>query len=77
MVLGEKYQSRMRILETLATGTSEENETEIEENKKLEEQDVIRLVQEKDGSEIQISALKQELELAKMTYEKHCLQLAA
>ncbi|KAL7167537.1 hypothetical protein ACSBR2_038075 [Camellia fascicularis] len=77
-VLGEKYQSRMRILETLATGTSEENEiekTEIEENKKLEEQDVIRLVQEKDRSEIQISALKQELELAKMTYEKHCLQL--
>ncbi|XP_028124893.1 kinesin-like protein KIN-14J [Camellia sinensis] len=87
-VLGEKYQSRMRILETLATGTSEENEvvmnqlqkikiekTEIEENKKLEEQDVIQLVQEKDRSEIQISALKQELELAKMTYEKHCLQL--
>ncbi|KAI7988019.1 Kinesin-like protein KIN-14J [Camellia lanceoleosa] len=87
-VLGEKYQSRTRILETLATGTSEENEvvmnqlqkikiekTEIEENKKLEEQDVIRLVQEKDRSEIQISALKQELELAKMTYEKHCLQL--
>ncbi|CAL5442527.1 unnamed protein product [Camellia sinensis] len=87
-VLGEKYQSRMRILETLATGTSEENEvvmnqlqkikiekTEIEENKKLEEQDVIRLVQEKDRSEIQISAVKQELELAKMTYEMHCLQL--
>ncbi|KAL7183043.1 hypothetical protein ACSBR1_041682 [Camellia fascicularis] len=87
-VLEEKYQSRMRVLETLATGTYEENEvvmnqllqikiekTEIEENKKVHEQDVLRLMKEKDHSDIQISALKQELELAKNTYEKRCLQL--
>ncbi|KAL7165381.1 hypothetical protein ACSBR2_041129 [Camellia fascicularis] len=87
-VLEEKYQSRMRVLETLATGTYEENEvvmnqllqikiekTEIEENKKVHEQDVLRLTKEKDHSDIQISALKQELELAKNTYEKRCLQL--
>ncbi|GMP96285.1 hypothetical protein CsSME_00044991 [Camellia sinensis var. sinensis] len=77
-VLEEKYQSRMRVLETLATGTYEENEiekTEIEENKKVHEQDILRLTKEKDHSDIQISALKQELELAKNTYEKHCLQL--
>ncbi|CAL5433096.1 unnamed protein product [Camellia sinensis] len=87
-VLEEKYQSRMRVLETLATGIYEENEvvmnqllqikiekTEIEENKKVHEQDILRLTKEKDHSDIQISALKQELELAKNTYEKRCLQL--
>ncbi|XP_057510265.1 kinesin-like protein KIN-14J isoform X2 [Actinidia eriantha] len=87
-ILEEKYQSRIRVLETLATGTLEENEvvmnqlqqiknekTEIEEKKKLEEQDVIRLMQEKDHAEFQISALKQQLELAKKTHEMHCFQL--
>ncbi|PSS04177.1 Kinesin-like protein [Actinidia chinensis var. chinensis] len=87
-VLEEKYQSRIRVLETLATGTSEENEvlmnqfqqiknekTEIEEKKKLEEQDVTRLMQEKDHTEFLFSALKQELELAKKTHQMHCLQL--
>ncbi|GFZ01406.1 P-loop nucleoside triphosphate hydrolases superfamily protein with CH (Calponin Homology) domain-containing protein [Actinidia rufa] len=87
-VLEEKYQSKIRVLETLTTGTSEENEvvmnqlqqmkiekTEIEERKKFEEQDVVRLMKEKDHSDRQISALKQELEMAKSTYEKQCMQL--
>ncbi|GFZ01375.1 P-loop nucleoside triphosphate hydrolases superfamily protein with CH (Calponin Homology) domain-containing protein [Actinidia rufa] len=77
-ILEEKYQSRIQVLETLATGTLEENENEkieIEEKKKLEEQDVIRLMQEKDHAEFQISALKQQLELAKKTHEMHCFQL--
>ncbi|KAI7980569.1 Kinesin-like protein KIN-14J [Camellia lanceoleosa] len=77
-VLEEKYQSRMRVIETLAIGTYEKNEiekTKIEENKKVYEQYILRITKEKDHSDIQISALKQELELAKNTYEKRCLQL--
>ncbi|KAK6773596.1 hypothetical protein RDI58_028834 [Solanum bulbocastanum] len=74
----EKYQSRIRIMEDLATGTSEEtqivmnqlhqikNEKKKAEEKKInEEQDVPKL-KEKDD---QIAALKQELEIAKNSYE--------
>ncbi|KAL3352098.1 hypothetical protein AABB24_020277 [Solanum stoloniferum] len=74
----EKYQSRIRIMEDLATGTSEETQivmnqlhqiknekNKAEEKKKIEEQDVPRL-KEKDD---QIAALKQELEMAKKSYE--------
>ncbi|KAJ7944923.1 Kinesin-like protein [Quillaja saponaria] len=83
-----KYQSRISVLETLAMGTTEENEvvagqlqklkfekTKLEEKKKLEEQDVVRLKKEKDHSEFEISTLKQELEMAKKTHEEHYLQL--
>ncbi|XP_052210202.1 kinesin-like protein KIN-14J isoform X2 [Diospyros lotus] len=86
--LEEKYQSRMRVLETLANGMSVENEVamnllqqikmekaEIEEKKKVEEQDIIRLMQEKDHSDVQISVLKKELALAKKEYDHHSLQL--
>nr|XP_009761312.1 PREDICTED: kinesin-4-like isoform X3 [Nicotiana sylvestris] len=74
----EKYQSRIRVLEALATGTSEETQivmnqlqqiknekNKMEEKKKNEEQDVPKL-KEKDD---QIAALKQELEIAKKSYE--------
>ncbi|XP_019257869.1 PREDICTED: kinesin-like protein KIN-14P [Nicotiana attenuata] len=74
----EKYQSRIRVLEALATGTSEETQivmnqlqqiknekNKMEEKKKNEEQDVPKL-NEKDD---QIAALKQELEIAKKSYE--------
>ncbi|KAG5594421.1 hypothetical protein H5410_035653 [Solanum commersonii] len=74
----EKYQSRIRIMEDLATGTSEETQivmnqlhqiknekNKAKEKKKIEEQDVPRL-KEKDD---QIAALKQELEMAKKSYE--------
>ncbi|KAK3005763.1 hypothetical protein RJ639_017575 [Escallonia herrerae] len=84
----EKYQSKIRALEILAMGTSEENEvamnqlrqlktekTKIEEKRKVEEQDVIKLMKEKAHSDVQISNLKQELELLKGTYEKHSLQM--
>ena len=43
--------------------------------KKVGEQDVVRLMKGKDHSDRQISALKQELEMAKNTYEKQCMQL--
>ncbi|KAG6634066.1 kinesin-like protein KIN-14J isoform X1 [Carya illinoinensis] len=84
----EKYQSRIRVLETLATGTSEEVEvivkqlqelkiekTKIEDKKKLEEQDMLKLQEEKDRSDMEILTLKQELEMAKRTHEDHCLLL--
>ncbi|KAL0312590.1 UNVERIFIED_CONTAM: Kinesin-like protein KIN-14J [Sesamum radiatum] len=57
----DRYHTKIRALETLATGTTEENEvvmnqlqqmkiekTKIEEKKKLEEQDLIKLRKEKD-----------------------------
>ncbi|XP_059287546.1 kinesin-like protein KIN-14M [Lycium ferocissimum] len=64
----QKYQSRIRVLEALATGTSEETQNEknkMEGKKKNEEQDVPKL-EEKDN---QIAALKQELEITKNSYE--------
>ncbi|XP_073131148.1 kinesin-like protein KIN-14J [Henckelia pumila] len=86
----DRYQVKIRALETLATGTTEENEivmnqlqemkiekTKIEEAKKLEEQDLIRLRKEKDICESQISSLIEELELVKKTYEENRLQLEA
>ncbi|XP_042496777.1 kinesin-like protein KIN-14K [Macadamia integrifolia] len=84
----EKYQSRLRVLETLATGTSEETQvamnkfqqikvekTKVAEKKKLEEQDMVRLMKEKDHIDIEISTLKQDLELSIQKYEQRCLQL--
>lgn len=85
-----KYQSRIRVLETLASGTTEESEVvmnrvqqlkvekaKMEEKKRLEEQDVIRLTKEKASCQTEISLLKEELEMAKKTYKKYALQLEA
>lgn len=47
----------------------------IDEKRKVEEQDIIRLMRQNDNHEIETSLLKQELELAKKTYEKNCSQL--
>lgn len=47
----------------------------IEEKRRLEEEDVIRLMREKDHYEVEMSLLKQELELTKKTYEQDCLEL--
>ncbi|KAL6994853.1 hypothetical protein U1Q18_004989 [Sarracenia purpurea var. burkii] len=84
----EKYQSRIRVLEALATGTSEESQivmnqlhqiktekTKMEEKKKLEEQDVIRLANEKDQIINEILTLKQELEIARKKNEECGLQM--
>lgn len=84
----EKYHSRIKVLEALATGTSEETEivmnhiqqiknerTKIEEQKKLEEQDVVKLIKEKDQRILEISTLKQELESSKNTYEQQRMQM--
>ncbi|KDO76227.1 hypothetical protein CISIN_1g001464mg [Citrus sinensis] len=84
----EKYKSRIRVLETLTVGTTEENQvvanqleriktekTNIAQKEKLEEQNALRLKKENDDRDIEISTLKQDLELAKRTHELHCLQL--
>lgn len=57
------------------TCTLKIEKSKIQEKKSLEEQDLLRLKKEKDCNDIQISTLKQELELAMDTHEKQCLQL--
>ncbi|XP_028767484.1 LOW QUALITY PROTEIN: kinesin-like protein KIN-14J [Neltuma alba] len=82
-----KYQSIINVLETLVAGTTEENEvvtswlqqlkhekTELEK-KKLEEQDFAQFKRDKVRNEIEISALKQELETTKRAHEEQCLLL--
>ncbi|KAJ8439431.1 hypothetical protein Cgig2_001771 [Carnegiea gigantea] len=83
-----KYQSRVKALETLAVGASEESEVavnhlwqiktekiKLEEKKEHDEQNVLRLIGEKDERDAEIGALRQELEAAKISYGKHCLRL--
>ncbi|KAL3599066.1 hypothetical protein D5086_006984 [Populus alba] len=83
-----KCQSRIKVLETLAAGTTEEiqallsklqqikiEKTKIEKKKKLEEQELLRTKQEKIHSDIENSTLKHELEIAKTAHEEHCLLL--
>ncbi|KAL6175313.1 hypothetical protein ACLB2K_051954 [Fragaria x ananassa] len=84
----EKYQSRIRVLEALASGTNEESElfrshlqqiknerTKIEEKKKTDDEDVIRLKKEKEHCNLEISGLKQELDIAKKTFDLGYLQM--
>ncbi|XP_060169099.1 kinesin-like protein KIN-14C [Lycium barbarum] len=84
----EKYQSRIRVLEALATGTSEETQIvmnqlqqiknvkiKMDGEKKNENHDVVRLMKEKDVHSQEISALKQELEIAQKAHEVRCLEM--
>ncbi|XVF12314.1 hypothetical protein REPUB_Repub08aG0105400 [Reevesia pubescens] len=74
----EKYQSRIRVLEALASGTGEETKTEnykVEEKQKVDEQEMIKLVKENDKNILEIAALKQELEIAKTMHEQRCLEM--
>ncbi|KAK4374639.1 hypothetical protein RND71_005316 [Anisodus tanguticus] len=74
----EKYQSRIRVLEALATGTSEETQSvkiKMDEEKKTENHDVVRLMKEKDDHSQEIATLKQELEIAKKAHEVRCLKM--
>ncbi|KAJ6805019.1 kinesin-like protein KIN-14C isoform X2 [Iris pallida] len=86
----QKYLSRIRVLETLATGTSEETriiinqlqlikaeKDKVEEKKKIGDQDVIRLRKEKESSERKILELQQALETSKKSYEQQCQLLEA
>ncbi|KAK6787594.1 hypothetical protein RDI58_016119 [Solanum bulbocastanum] len=74
----EKYQSRIRVLEALATGTSEETQSvkiKMDAEKRNEDQDVVRLMKEKDDHSQEIAALKQELEIAKKAHERRSLEM--
>ncbi|CAA0812176.1 P-loop nucleoside triphosphate hydrolases superfamily protein with CH (Calponin Homology) domain [Striga hermonthica] len=86
----DRYHTKIRALETLATGTSEENEvvmnqlqqmkaekSKIEEEKKLEQQNLIKMRIEKDSCVSQILSLNEELVLAKKSFEEDLLQLEA
>uniref|UniRef100_A0A6N2K0C1 Kinesin motor domain-containing protein n=1 Tax=Salix viminalis TaxID=40686 RepID=A0A6N2K0C1_SALVM len=83
-----KCHSRIKVLETLAAGTTEEiqvllsqlqqikiEKNKIEEKKTLEEQELLRIKQEKIHSDIENSTLKHELEITKTAHEEHCLLL--
>ncbi|XP_038904817.1 kinesin-like protein KIN-14P isoform X3 [Benincasa hispida] len=85
----EKFQSRIRVLEALASNINEENQcvlsqlqqtkqaekTKAEEKKNSVNEDVTRLIKERDECKAEIVLLKQELETAKKTYELRCLQV--
>ncbi|KAJ0798549.1 putative minus-end-directed kinesin ATPase [Helianthus annuus] len=84
----EKYQFKMRVFKTLVTGAMEENEvlmnqlhhiktekTMVEEKKKLEDVELIRLRKENNDRNLEISQLKQEFEVTRDAYENRCIQL--
>ncbi|CAN4077722.1 unnamed protein product [Withania somnifera] len=86
----ERYHSRIKALETLALGTTEEHEVitkklqqikiekaKMEEKEKLQEQDLIRLMEDNDHIKMQISSLMAELESSKHAHGKDRLQLEA
>ncbi|CAI0414486.1 unnamed protein product [Linum tenue] len=87
-VCSGKYQSRLKVLETLASWSTEEIEalfshlkqikmdkTGIEEKVRLKEKDLTNLKEEKRSLENENSALKRELETLKRIHEEHCLQI--
>ncbi|CAD5174890.1 unnamed protein product [Musa acuminata subsp. malaccensis] len=84
----EKYQSRIRVLETLANGTPDETQIvmnqlqllktekhKIEERSKVGEEDMVKLTKEKEKSDKIISDLTRELETIKRTYEDQFPQM--
>ncbi|XP_056850485.1 kinesin-like protein KIN-14J isoform X2 [Raphanus sativus] len=86
----DKYRSRIKVLETLAAGATQENEivsncmertklekSRIEEREKSEEKDVVRLKKEKERSDAEIRKLKQELKVVKEAHANQCLELEA
>ncbi|XP_023635087.1 kinesin-like protein KIN-14K [Capsella rubella] len=73
----EKYRSRINVLETLASGTSDKNEVLIINFMHLmsEDQDVMQLKKQKQRSDAEVSNLKRELENVIETQEKQFLEL--
>ncbi|XP_026661679.2 kinesin-like protein KIN-14C [Phoenix dactylifera] len=82
----DKYQSRIKVLEALATGTSEGTQiamnrqikmekNKIEERNKVGDDDVVRLMKEKENSDNMVSKLKEDLETTKKSYDQQCLRL--
>ncbi|KAJ8512359.1 hypothetical protein OPV22_002793 [Ensete ventricosum] len=84
----EKYQSRIRVLETLANGTPDETQIvmdqlqllktekhKIEERSKVGEEGMVKLTKEKEKSDKIISDLTRELETIKRTYADQFQQM--
>ncbi|KAL3639314.1 hypothetical protein CASFOL_017221 [Castilleja foliolosa] len=83
----EKYQSRIKVLEALATGTGEDTQivmnqlqqikndkNKIEEKKKAGEHDIVRLMKEKEDLDREIANLKQKLEMARRSCDEQSLK---
>uniref|UniRef100_A0A161ZPF1 Kinesin motor domain-containing protein n=1 Tax=Daucus carota subsp. sativus TaxID=79200 RepID=A0A161ZPF1_DAUCS len=69
----EKYESRIRVLEALASGTCQEAQVDkisVGESDKDEEQDVERLIKQTNNNHNEIATLKHELGIAKKNYEQ-------
>ncbi|KAK1699239.1 hypothetical protein QYE76_015936 [Lolium multiflorum] len=79
----EKYHSKIKALELLVNGTNEENQMainllhvvkeeklKIEERRKFSEQNVVRLVKEKENAENMIAGLKEEMEEMNRLHEQ-------
>lgn len=47
----------------------------MEERKKFEEEDLVKLMKQKEQNNLEISEMKQELEITKKTCELRCLQI--
>uniref|UniRef100_A0A1J3EU22 Kinesin-4 n=1 Tax=Noccaea caerulescens TaxID=107243 RepID=A0A1J3EU22_NOCCA len=84
----DKYQSRIKVLEALASGSGEEHEIATQqlrqikteksywvEKKKNEEEDMLKLLKENDQYNIVVSALRQELETTKREHKEQCSQM--
>ncbi|KAG2591561.1 hypothetical protein PVAP13_5NG491800 [Panicum virgatum] len=80
----DKYQSKIKALETLVNGTNEENEmtanrlelievekSKIDEKRKLGEQDMVRLMWEKENAENMIASLQQEIQILSRMHEQY------
>lgn len=51
--------------------------SKVQEKRKVEEQEIKQLMKENDKHNLEISALKQELEIAKKMHEQHCFEVEA
>ncbi|XP_039800202.1 kinesin-like protein KIN-14K [Panicum virgatum] len=84
----EKYCSKIKALEILVNGTNEENKmaanrlrilkdekSKIEERRKVSEQDVHRLMKEKEHSETIIESLKKDMEAMNRMHKEHLEQI--
>ncbi|KAJ1285356.1 hypothetical protein BS78_03G273000 [Paspalum vaginatum] len=80
----DKYRSKIKALETLVNGTNEENEmtinrleqaevekSKIAEERKLGEQDMVRLMREKENTENTIASLQQEIQILSRMHEQY------
>ncbi|RCV27310.1 hypothetical protein SETIT_5G314600v2 [Setaria italica] len=80
----DKYRSKIKALETLVNGTNEENEmtvnrlelievekSKIDEKRKLGEQDMVRLMREKENAENAIASLQQEIQILSRMHEQY------